>query len=172
MGVLTPFENEVTSDRVKPITRNSDKTLRTTAKPTVNGLLTASTVTSATYSNIMWVDLDGESQLGFTMKVTGLEDASGNTPAAKADFSWYYTFGDASQVLIDDDDSIRTGTWSSGSTPEVFTDDNDYQFCCLANGYDNGYRVFTSDAKRIGISVKKAAGSAGDPVVSISAFKS
>jgi len=171
MGVLNNSEKEVTKEGAKSILREGDNTLRSTAKPTVVDLISASTITSTSYGAISWVELDGESQVGFTMKVTGLEDASGNTPAAKADFAWYLAFGSSAQTSISDDDAIRTGTWSSGSDPEVFTDEKDYQLSCLANAYDNGNRVFTADAKRIGIAVKKAGTSAGDPVVSVSAFK-
>ena len=171
MGVLTPFENEVTQDRAKPITRNSDKTLRTTAKPTTTDLLTASTISSASYGNIMWVELDGESQVSFTMKVVGTEDASGNTGAATADFAWFYAYGTAAPALTTNEGAIRVHTWSAAN-PGIPVNDNDYQLTCIANGYDNGARVFTADAKRIGIAVKEAAGSVTDPVVSIAAFKS
>jgi len=66
---------------------------------------------------------------------------------------------------------IRVHTWSAAN-PGIPVNDNDYQLTCIANGYDNGARVFTADAKRIGIAVKEAAGSVTDPVVSIAAFKS
>ena len=125
--------------------------------PQIVPVATELEVTGADWSEIQWVDLSGgEGQATFQLKVTGAEDASGNTPAADALARFFLAYGESAPTFVTDAEAMREGAFDASADPQTWQNAADRKLHADASSTGSYYETFTADARLIGVAFKKS----------------